>query len=181
MEKNSKAKVKAKAQTASTKSFYDPKVTLVTKEGLQKMFDELDNLRNCQLVEIAGKLKEAVAQGDLSENAEYADAKEQQQMVLLRITELEELIKRAEVIKKKSAKGDAERVTIGCSVTVCNMSRDKKNETYLIVGSLESNPFENKISNTSPLGRELIGKKKGDELSINVPAGEMTYRVVKVA
>lgn len=154
----------------------EKQATLVTKEGLKKLQDELETIKNVQMVKIAAKLKEAVAQGDLSENAEYAEAKEEQQMAIVRANELELQVRNAEVIKKGGGAG----VTIGSKVKVKNLTRGKETEEYVIVGSVEANPLESKISNSSPLGSALLGKKKGDKITINVPAGEMVYEIVKI-
>ncbi len=158
-----------------------PEKNLVTQEGLQNMMSELDSLKNQKLVEIAAKLKEAVAQGDLSENAEYAEAKDEQAMIILRISELEEQIKNAEIIKKGKTGKCGKEVTIGCQVTVCNKNRDEGQEQYTIVGSIEANPFEAKISNTSPLGAALLGRSQGDTVKVAAPAGEMDYEIIKVS
>lgn len=160
----------------------DDDQTLVTKEGLKKLKDELEYLKTVRRQEVAQRLKEAISYGDLSENSEYEEAKNEQAFVEGRILELESKIKNAKIISEKRM--DARRgkeIDIGASVTVRNRSEDEDPETYIIVGSTEADPLEHKISNESPIGRSLLGKKKGDIVDVSTPSGKVRYEVIKVA
>lgn len=152
--------------------------TLVTKEGLEKLEKELDELRTKTRAEVAQRLKEAIAMGDLSENSEYDNAKNQQSFVEGRIKELEQQIRTAEVIDSKK-RGRKSRVDLGATVVIQDMS-DEAEETVTIVGSTESDPFEGKISNESPVGRALMGSKVGDIVESDSPVGVIKYKVVKI-
>ncbi|MEA3304342.1 MAG: transcription elongation factor GreA [Patescibacteria group bacterium] len=152
------------------------KQTLITQAGLIKLQDELQYLKDVRRKEIADTIKEAISYGDLSENAEYTAAKEEQGFVEGRISELEEQIKYAKIIED-TASG---KVNIGSTVTIKNVTKDLPEESYTIVGSVEADPFKNMISNESPLGIAIIGKKKGDSITIDAPAGEIEYKVVKI-
>ena len=149
--------------------------TLVTKEGLEKLQKELDELRTKTRGEVAQRLKEAIAMGDLSENSEYDDAKNQQSFVEGRIKELEQQIRTAEIIEK----GRKSRVDVGMTVTI-EALEDHVEETVKIVGSTESDPFEGKISNESPVGRALMGAKAGDIVEAEAPSGVVKYKVIKI-
>lgn len=164
----------------STGGFGDDDQTLVTKEGLKKLKDELDILKTERRQEVAQRLKEAISYGDLSENSEYEEAKNEQAFVEGRILELERKIKNAKIISdKKDAKGKA--VEIGSSVTVQNKSENSDPESYTIVGTTEADPMDHKISNESPIGKALLGTKKGDIVAVDTPAGTMKYEVLKVS
>lgn len=151
---------------------------LVTKEGLEKLKNELHDLENVRRRELAERLKEAIGFGDLSENSEYQDAKAEQAFLEGRIVELREMIKNAKVIKSSSASG---AIKIGSTVTVQNITDKTDPETFTIVGSTEADPLANKISNESPLGSALLDQGKGDEVQIKAPGGTFKYKVVKVA
>lgn len=154
--------------------------TIVTKEGLKKLKEELESLRNVRRKEVAQRLKEAISYGDLSENSEYEEAKNEQAFVEGRIIELERKIKNAKVINEKDSK--AKDINVGSTVTIRNLtSGDDVEETYTIVGATEADPFENKISNESPLGKALLMHFKGDEVEVQSPSGIDTYEVVKVS
>jgi transcription elongation factor GreA len=156
--------------------------TLVTKEGLKKLREELEYLKTVRRQEVAQRLKEAISYGDLSENSEYEEAKNEQAFVEGRVLELEQKIKNAKIIAEK--KMDARRgkdIDIGSSVTVRNRSEGDDPETYIIVGSTEADPLEHKISNESPIGRALLGRSKGDVVEVPTPAGVFRYEVLKVA
>lgn len=154
--------------------------TIVTKEGLKKLKEELESLRNVRRKEVAQRLKEAISYGDLSENSEYEEAKNEQAFVEGRIIELERKIKNAKVINEKD--GKAKDINVGSTVTIRNITTgDDTEETYTIVGATEADPFENKISNESPLGRALLMHFKGDEVEVQSPSGTDTYEVVKVS
>lgn len=152
-------------------------VTLVTKEGLKKLQDELKYLKDEKRREVASRIKEAISYGDLSENSEYEEAKNEQAFVEGRILELEEKIKNAEII---SDKHQTKTVQIGSTVEVKNLSKDGEKEVYTIVGSTEADPFDGKISNESPVGGALLDKKKGDKVSVKIPVGKVEYEIVKI-
>jgi transcription elongation factor GreA len=145
----------------------------LTKEGLDKLKKELDFLIKTKRVEIIERIKTAKSYGDLSENAEYESAKSEQSFIEGRIKELQETIKRAEIIKKK----DNKIVGLGSKII---LEIDGQKEEYQIVGSREANPDERKISNESPIGEALLGKKINDNVEVNAPAGKMTYKIKKI-
>lgn len=147
----------------------------LSQERYDELQKELETLRTQGRREIAEDLKRAKEYGDLSENIEYAQAREKQGVIEARIFELDELLKNAKIINKN---GNSEEVTIGSEVTV---KKDGKTITYAIVGSDESRPEENKISNESPLGRAFLGKKIGDHAEVETPVGVMNYQIVKIA
>lgn len=149
--------------------------TLVTREGLEKMQKELDELRSTKRAEIAQRLKAAIAMGDLSENSEYDEAKNAQAFLEGRILQLEQQIRTAQVIEK-SAK---DRVDVGSTVVIENMEEHLQ-EKVTIVGSTESNPFEGRISNESPVGRALMGAKAGDTVEAEAPNGVLKYKVIRI-
>ena len=175
------------AMTTSTKppaaGFTNDEEMLITKEGLKKLKEELDFLKTTKRQEIAERLKEAISYGDLSENAEYEEAKNDQAFIEGRILELEKQIKNAKLIVEgaggKATKGSI--IDIGSTVTVRNKTDDDEPETYTIVGSMEADPIEHKISNESPIGRALLGHEKGDIVDVDAPAGKFKYEVLKVA
>jgi transcription elongation factor GreA len=146
----------------------------ISEEGLLKLKKELEELRGRKRKEISERIKEAKALGDLSENAEYQEAKEAQAANEARIAELEELLRRATVIKKR---GGLERVWIGSSVEVKSGMRKR---VFTIVGSAESDPEKGLISNESPLGQAFLGKKVGDEIEIETPAGKVKYKILAI-
>ena len=149
----------------------------VTQEGLDKLKEERAHRENVLRVEIANRLNEAIKMGDLKENADYHAAKEDQGLNEGRIRELVELIGRAKIIKK--AAGDV--VGLGCSVTIAEVGYEDEDETYDIVGAQEANPAEGRISNDSPIGRALMGAKKGDTVTAQTPNGELRFKVLAVA
>jgi transcription elongation factor GreA len=154
------------------------KMTLITKEGLKKLVDELKYLKEVKRREIAQRIKEAISYGDLSENSEYEEAKNDQAFVEGRILELEQKVKNAEIIKEKKA--NVPTVQLGSKVRLINLSsKSPKEEDYFIVGSTEADVLVNKISNESPVGREILDKQAGDTVKIKVPAGEHVYKIVK--
>lgn len=164
-------------------TFVDTDEVLITKEGLKKIKDELEFLKTTKRGEIAQRLKEAISYGDLSENAEYEEAKNEQAFIEGRILELEKQIKNATLITEhttmKATKGAV--IDIGSVVTVRNKTDDDEPETYTIVGSMEADPIEHKISNESPIGRALLGHQKGDTVDVVAPAGKFKYEILKVA
>ncbi len=156
----------------------DTKEVLVTKAGLEKLKDELKEFKEVRRKEVAARLKEAIAYGDLSENSEYEEAKNEQAFVEGRIVELEKMIANARIITDDKSGQDT--VQIGTTVTVKNLTEDDDPETYTIVGSTEANPIEHKISNESPIGSAILGKAKNDMVKVKVPAGVFEYKILKI-
>ncbi|MDX9970896.1 MAG: transcription elongation factor GreA [Candidatus Gracilibacteria bacterium] len=152
------------------------KEVLVTKEGFAQMKEELAYLKVEGRKKVAERLKEAISFGDLSENSEYEEAKNEQGFVEGRITELERKVKYAKIITES---GDTKAVTLGSKVKIRNINKDEESE-YVIVGSTEADPFAGKISNESPVGMALLEKKKGDKVKVIVPAGTVEYQIVKI-
>lgn len=150
------------------------KKVLLTPDGLQKLKDELRNLKEGRRKEIIERIQEAISHGDLSENADYAQAKEEQSFIEGRILELEEMIKNAEIIEHN---GYHNIVMVGSTVTLKFNSSEVR---YTIVGSNEANPAAGKISNESLVGRSILGSKIGDHVKIQTPSGEMIYEILKI-
>ena len=150
---------------------------ILTYAGLKQYEDELQNLKVVKRKEVAQKIKEAREQGDLSENAEYDAAKDEQRDIELRIEELEKLLKNAEVVVEDEI--DLDKINIGCSVLVYDKEFDEEIQ-FKIVGSTEANSLQGKISNESPVGQALLGKKVGDEIQVETQAGVMEYKVLKI-
>lgn len=155
--------------------------TLVTKEGLKKLQDELEELKGSKRKEVAERLKEAISYGDLSENSEYQEAKTEQAFIEGRILELEQMIKNAKIISGSKTSSKGKDIQIGTTVTIRNKTDGDDPVEYTIVGSTEADPLEHKISNESPVGRALLGRKKGDVVDVKTPAGPYKYEVVKVS
>ena len=153
------------------------KKNILTYEGLNKLEDELENLKVVRRKEVSQKIKEAREQGDLSENAEYDAAKDEQRDIEARIEELETILKNAEVVVEEEA--DLDKVSIGCSVKILDCEFDEELE-YKIVGSTEANSLKGKISNESPVGKALLGKQVGDTVTVETPAGEFSYKVLSI-
>ena len=150
------------------------KPTDLSREGHEKLREELELMVNVRRSEIATRIHDAKEHGDLTENAEYEDAKNEQAFVEGRIQALETMIKNAVLIDEKHS---TDHVQIGSTV---HLQSDDGKETYTIVGSAEASPREGKISNESPVGRALLGKKKGDKVVVSVPAGDFTYTIVRI-
>lgn len=150
--------------------------TYLTPEGKQELERELEKLVNERRPELAIKLKEAVAQGDLKENADYHDTKEQQAFVEGRIQYLENILRKAVIINNQ---GGSDVISLGSKVTIREEGEDD-DETYIIVGAAEANPREGKISHESPIGSALLGHKKGDKVKVETPGGEMTVKIRKI-
>ncbi|MBT5347080.1 transcription elongation factor GreA [bacterium] len=150
---------------------------VVTLEGLEKLKQDLEVLKTTRRREVADKIAEALKFGDLSENAEYHDAKDEQAALEGKILQLESQVKNAQVVEKVA--GD-NTVQVGCKVSLEDLTEKVKVE-YEIVGSMEANVFESKISNESPLGASMIGKTKGDTVGFKAPGGEMSYKILKVS
>ena len=155
----------------------EAKKKLLTYAGLKALEDELENLKVVKRREIAQKIKEAREQGDLSENAEYDAAKDEQRDIELRIEELEQLLKNAEVVVEEEI--DVNKINIGCKVKLLDVECDEEMEFY-IVGSTEANSLQNKISNEAPVGRALIGKSVGDVVDVETQAGIIQYKVLEI-
>lgn len=153
------------------------KKNILTYEGLKKYEDELQNLKVVKRKEVAQKIKEAREQGDLSENAEYDAAKDEQRDIELRIEELEKLLKNAEVVVEDEI--DLDKINIGCKVKVYDVDEDEEME-FKIVGSTEANSLQNKISNESPVGHALIGRKVGDVVDVETQSGIIQYKVLEI-
>ncbi len=153
------------------------KKNILTYEGLKRYEDELQNLKVVKRREVAQKIKEAREQGDLSENAEYDAAKDEQRDIELRIEELEKLLKNAEVVVEDEI--DLDKINIGCKVKVYDVDEDEEME-FKIVGSTEANSLQNKISNESPVGQALIGKKVGDVVDVETQSGVIQYKVLEI-
>ncbi|MBT3293029.1 transcription elongation factor GreA [Candidatus Peregrinibacteria bacterium] len=158
---------------------YNDDQTFVTKEGLKNLKIELDNLKKVRRQEVAARLKEAISYGDLSENSEYEEAKNEQAFVEGRILELENKIKNAKIITDKKEKGKS--VEIGSTVNITNKTAGTDPESFTIVGSTEANPTNRKISNESPIGRSLISRRKGEIVTIETPGGIVKYEINKVS
>lgn len=153
------------------------KKNILTYAGLKQYEDELQNLKVVKRKEVAQKIKEAREQGDLSENAEYDAAKDEQRDIELRIEELEKLLKNAEVIVEDEI--DLDKINVGCKVKVFEIDFDEEME-FRIVGSTEANSLQNKISNESPVGKALIGKRVGDVVDVDTQVGVIQYRVLEI-
>ena len=141
------------------------------------MEDELENLKVVKRKEVAGKIKEAREQGDLSENAEYDAAKDEQRDIEARIEELEKILKNAEVVVEDEV--DLEKINIGCTVHVYDCEFEEELE-FKIVGSTEANSLQGKISNESPVGKALLGHVVGDTVTVETQAGVMEYKVLRI-
>ncbi len=150
------------------------KAVLLTEEGLKKLKDELKVLKEDRRHEVIERIQEAVSHGDLSENADYAQAKEEQAFIEGRIQELEDMVKNAQIIEHKS---DHNLVSIGSTVSIRMNGKDLK---YTIVGANEANPASGKISNESLVGRALLGAKRGDKIPVETPAGKTEYEIINI-
>ncbi len=153
----------------------DDKQVLLTQEGYDKLEVELKHLSTTRRKEVSDRLAEAISYGDLSENSEYDEAKNEQAFLEARISEIEEQLKNATIIEEKKTKGV---VQIGSTVTL-SINGDKTK--YTIVGVTESDPLDHKISNESPVGEAIIGKKKGEKVKVQAPGGEFEYVIEAVA
>lgn len=153
------------------------KVFPMTQAGKEKLEQELEHLKSVKRKEVVERIKIARSFGDLSENSEYDSAKEEQAFVEGRITTLENMIRNAKIIVEADMGTDS--VALGRSVTFIELP-DGDEETYIIVGSAEADPFEGKISNDSPIAKSLIGKKVGDEVTVQTPGGDMVVRIKEI-
>ncbi len=155
----------------------EKKKNILTYAGLKKYEEELADLKVVKRREIAQKIKEAREQGDLSENAEYDAAKDEQRDIELRIEELEKLLKNAEVVVEDEIELD--KISVGCEVKVYDVEYEEEMD-FRIVGSTEANSLQNKISNESPVGKALIGKRVGETVVVETQAGDVEYKVLDI-
>ena len=155
----------------------EAKKKLLTYAGLKALEDELENLKVVKRREIAQKIKEAREQGDLSENAEYDAAKDEQRDIEARIDEIEKILKNAEVVVEEEV--DLDKISVGCRVKILDMEYDEELD-YKIVGSTEANSLKGKISNESPVGRALLGAKVGEVVTVETQAGDLNYKVLEI-
>ncbi len=153
------------------------KKNILTYEGLMKYESELEHLKVVKRQEVAQKIKEAREQGDLSENAEYDAAKDEQRDIEARIEELEKILKNAEVVDEDEV--DLDKINIGCMVKILDVEFNEELE-YKIVGSTEANSLKGKISNESPVGKALMGRKVGDTVEVDTQAGVIAYKVLEI-
>ena len=153
------------------------KKNILTYEGVKKYEDELHDLKVNKRQEVAQKIKEAREQGDLSENAEYDAAKDEQRDIEARIEELEKILKNVEVVLEEEV--DLDKINIGCVVKILDIEFNEELE-YKIVGSTEANSLKNKISNESPVGKALIGCEVGDIVNVETAAGTFAYKVLEI-
>ena len=155
----------------------EAKKNILTYEGLRKYEEELHDLKVVKRREVAEKIKEAREQGDLSENAEYDAAKDEQRDIEARIEELEKILKNAEVVDEDEV--DLDKINVGCVVVLYDKEFEEEVE-YKIVGSTEANSLQGKISNESPLGKALIGRTVGEDIEVEAQAGIIEYKVLKI-
>jgi transcription elongation factor GreA len=148
----------------------------LTPEGLKQIEDELEHLKTARREEVSIKLERAIKQGDLKENADYHDAKEEQGFIEGRIRQLEDMLRRGKVIETQ---GPSNVVRVGSTVTVSEVGVDEE-ETYVIVGAHEADPTRGRISNISPIGSALLGAKKGQTVRAETPAGIVEFRVLRI-
>lgn len=153
------------------------KKNLLTYEGLKKLEDELQELKVVKRKEVAQKIKEAREQGDLSENAEYDAAKDEQRDIEARIEEVEKILKNAEVVVEEEV--DLDKINVGCKVRILDCEYNEELE-YKLVGSTEANSRKGKISNESPVGRALLGAKIGDIVTVETQVGDLKYKVLEI-
>ncbi|URN96012.1 MAG: transcription elongation factor GreA [Candidatus Pristimantibacillus lignocellulolyticus] len=153
------------------------KETILTQDGLKKYEEELETLKSVKRREVAERIKVAIGYGDISENSEYEDAKNEQAFIEGRIITLEKMLRNARIINNDEV--DVDVVSVGCKVVVEDLEFGDQTE-YSIVGTAEADPFENKISNESPLGKAMLGKDKGTIVEVNVPAGNIQYKIVDI-
>ncbi len=156
----------------------EKKKKLLTYAGLRALEQELEDLKVVKRKEVAQKIKEAREQGDLSENAEYDAAKDEQRDIEARIEELENILKNVEVVDEEEV--DLDKINVGCAVKVYDITFDEEMD-FKIVGSTEANSLEGKISNESPVGQALIGKTVGDVIDVETQAGLMQFKVLEIS
>ena len=150
----------------------------MSQERYDELKAELDYSKTTRADEIAELIKEARGFGDLSENSEYDEAKNEQGKLYSRIAELEEILLHAKIVSESET--DSDKISIGCKVTVTNLSTGKKLPVYKIVGSQEADPMNGRISEDSPFGRALLGRKAGEEVVVEAPAGNIKYKILEI-
>jgi transcription elongation factor GreA len=153
------------------------KEVILTQDGLKKLEEELEHLKSVKRREVAERIKIAIGYGDISENSEYEDAKNEQAFIEGRIITLEKMLRNARIINNDEV--DTETVSVGSIVTLKDLEFGETVE-YSIVGTAESDPLNNKISNESPVGKAILGKKKGSTVDVNVPAGIIQYKIIDI-
>jgi transcription elongation factor GreA len=163
------------AKSGKSTSVFSENDVLITEKGLADLKKELVHLETDKRKAVAARLKEALSYGDLKENSEYQEAKEEQAIIESRIIELTKKIKNAKIISEEKHG----RINVGSKIELLNITRDEK-ESYTIVGSIEVNPFKNTISHESPLGGVLIGKEEGECFKVQAPGGEFEYKILKI-
>ncbi len=149
---------------------------LLTKDGMEKLEKELEHLKSVKRKEVADRIKEAISYGDITDNAEYEDAKNEQAFIEGRIITLEKTLRRARLLEKS---GDDHQVVLGSAVKLKDLNTGKEHE-YTIVSTAEADPSEKKISNESPVGKAILGLSIGDEVEVKVPAGTIKYKIESV-
>lgn len=154
----------------------ETKETLLTAEGLKHLEEELNHYKSVRRMEVAERIKTAIEYGDISENSEYDDAKNEQAFIEGRIIELENKINTAKIIDGSGKKNE---VSVGRTVTILDEETGEE-FVYTIVGSSEADPFKNRISNESPVGRAILGKKKNESVKVPTPGGEVTYKILAI-
>lgn len=154
------------------------KKTILTYEGLKNLEKELDYLKGKKRMEIAEKIKKAISFGDISENSEYDEAKNEQAALESRISRLEKSLRNAEIIDDDAITTD--QVRIGCKVKILDLE-DKEEEIYQIVGSMEADPARQRISDESPVGSALLGKKVGDDVEVTAPLGFLQFKILEIS
>lgn len=152
---------------------------MLTKEGHNKLIEELRHLETTRRKEVAARIKESIEFGDLSENSEYDDAKNEQAFVEGRIMQINDMLSCAKIIEDSGNGSKSRKVTVGLFVSLLDLEFGDEEE-YQIVGSFEADPTNHKISNESPVGRAIMGKKAGDVVQVRVPEGFLEYKIVKI-
>lgn len=153
------------------------KEVILTIDGLRKLEEELEQLKSVQRREVAGRIKQAIEFGDISENSEYEDAKNEQAFIEGRILTLEKMLRNAKLIDDENIGTDS--VSIGSTVTIKDLEWGDEFD-YTIVGSVEADPGANKISNESPVGKAILGREKGSVVEVTVPAGVLRYEIMDI-
>jgi transcription elongation factor GreA len=150
---------------------------ILTRDGLEKIEKELSFLKSVKRKEIAARIKQAISYGDITDNSEYEDAKNEQAFVEGRIATLEKLLRHARILEKTDDGNGF--VTLGSTVCLKDLELDQ-DYTYTVVGTAEANPSESKISNESPVGKAILGLSVGDEVEVKVPAGSLKYKIIEI-
>ncbi|WP_127587088.1 transcription elongation factor GreA [Paenibacillus koleovorans] len=153
------------------------KEVILTQDGLKKLEEELEHLKSVKRREVAERIKVAIGYGDISENSEYEDAKNEQAFIEGRVITLEKMLRNARIINNDEV--DTDTVSVGSIVTMLDLEFNETVE-YTIVGTAESDPLHNKISNESPVGKALLGKKKDSVVDVQVPAGVIQYKIIDI-